>query len=93
MSDEAHTSNRTYRGLPLFENMTPESDESATVIKLSLSADQSATPRDDPRSVILGDMISERETVEHIPATKQQGLSDPRIAPRASLLQPQSSVG
>ena len=65
---------QTYRGLPLFENLASESGESATVIKLSLSADQSATPRDDPRFVIWGDMISERETEDH--STSKDSLTD-----------------
>lgn len=65
---------QTYRGLPLFENLASESGESATVIKLSLSADQSATPRDDPRFVIWGDMIKERETEDH--STSKDSLTD-----------------
>ncbi|KJA24910.1 hypothetical protein HYPSUDRAFT_65218 [Hypholoma sublateritium FD-334 SS-4] len=65
---------QTYRGLPLFENLASESGESATVIKLSLSADQNATPRDDPRFVIWGDMISERETEDH--STSKDSLTD-----------------
>ncbi|KAG6823616.1 hypothetical protein H0H92_009666 [Tricholoma furcatifolium] len=43
--------------------------EHATVIKLSLSADDSATPRDDPRFVIWGEISPERDaddqSVEH----------------------------
>ncbi|KAF9555730.1 hypothetical protein CPC08DRAFT_765709 [Agrocybe pediades] len=49
---------QTYRGLPLFETLVPEL-ENATVIKLSLEDDNDATPRDDPRFVIWGEVSSE----------------------------------
>ncbi|KAF7297266.1 hypothetical protein MIND_00959800 [Mycena indigotica] len=50
---------QTYRGLPLLEKLAP--GEETTVIKLSLSADNTAAPRDDPRFVIWGELVPERE--------------------------------
>ncbi|KAI0030459.1 hypothetical protein K488DRAFT_26430, partial [Vararia minispora EC-137] len=49
---------QTYRGLPLLEKLLPDSTET-TVIKMSLTADERATPRDDPRFVIWGDVMPE----------------------------------
>lgn len=51
---------QTYRGLPLFEKLVPEI-ESSNVIKLSLAADQSAAPRDDPRFVLWGEVQTEQD--------------------------------
>lgn len=45
---------QTYRGLPLLDKLSPETEET-TVIKLSLS-DDTAAPRDDPRFVIWGEL-------------------------------------
>ncbi|KAJ7456961.1 hypothetical protein FB451DRAFT_1275377 [Mycena latifolia] len=50
---------QTYRGLPLLEKLAP--GEETTVIKMSLSADNTAAPRNDPRFVIWGEVIPERE--------------------------------
>ncbi|KAF5376065.1 hypothetical protein D9615_007684 [Tricholomella constricta] len=55
---------QTYRGLPLLEKLSSDSEET-TVIKLSLSADESAAPRDDPRFVIWGEIQPEREYDDH----------------------------
>ncbi|KAG6909166.1 hypothetical protein DXG01_001793 [Tephrocybe rancida] len=51
---------QNFRGLPLLDKLSPDS-ESTTVIKLSLSADESATPRDDPRFVVWGEIQSDRD--------------------------------
>jgi GDP/GTP exchange factor required for growth at low temperature len=51
---------QTYRGLPRLDKLSPWSPET-TVIKMSLEADDSAVPRDDPRFVIWGEFTSERE--------------------------------
>jgi Gdp/GTP exchange factor required for growth at low temperatures len=51
---------QTYRGLPLLEKLSIESEET-TVIKMSLSADETAAPRDDPRFVIWGEIQTDRE--------------------------------
>ncbi|KAF7326699.1 hypothetical protein MVEN_02607100 [Mycena venus] len=48
---------QTYRGLPLLEKLAP--GEETTVIKMSLSSDNTAAPRDDPRFVIWGELIPE----------------------------------
>ncbi|KAF9450741.1 ras GEF [Macrolepiota fuliginosa MF-IS2] len=45
---------QTYRGLPQLDRFSPET-VGTTVIKLSLSADDTAAPRDDPRFVIWGE--------------------------------------
>jgi Gdp/GTP exchange factor required for growth at low temperatures len=49
---------QTYRGLPLFEKLVPDSGD---VIRLSLAADQSGAPRDDPRFVIWGEVQPEHD--------------------------------
>ncbi|CAK5271354.1 unnamed protein product [Mycena citricolor] len=49
---------QTYRGLPLLDRLGP--GEETTVIKLS-SSDNNAAPKDDPRFVIWGEPVSERE--------------------------------
>lgn len=66
-SSEVFNVLQTYRGLPTFENLVPDSGEAenTTVIRLSLAADQSATPRDDPRFVIWGESISEHDIEDH----------------------------
>lgn len=51
---------QTYRGLPLLDKLLPDSGET-TVIKMSLDADDTAAPRDDPRFVIWGEIQSERD--------------------------------
>ncbi|KAJ7222399.1 hypothetical protein GGX14DRAFT_663607 [Mycena pura] len=53
---------QTYRGLPLLEKLA--SGEETAVIKLSLSSDNSAAPRDDPRFVIWGELVPERDPDE-----------------------------
>lgn len=58
---------QTYRGLPLFENLVPES---STVIRLSLANDQSAAPRDDPRFVIWGESLDQDGDDEYRSASR-----------------------
>ena len=53
---------QTYRGLPPFEKLVPDSEG---VIKLSLAADQSGAPRDDPRFVIWGKVQPEHDTDDY----------------------------
>ncbi|KAJ7042906.1 hypothetical protein C8F04DRAFT_1029796 [Mycena alexandri] len=53
---------QTYRGLPLLEKLA--AGEDTAVIKLSLSSDNTAAPRDDPRFVIWGELIPERDPDE-----------------------------
>ncbi|OBZ74576.1 hypothetical protein A0H81_05409 [Grifola frondosa] len=45
---------QTYRGLPALDKISSTSNQ--TTIRLSLRADESAAPRDDPRFVIWGDV-------------------------------------
>lgn len=47
---------QNYRGLPALDKLSPSSTE--MTIKLSLKADDSAAPRDDPRFVIWGEIES-----------------------------------
>ncbi|KAF9468282.1 hypothetical protein BDZ94DRAFT_1317952 [Collybia nuda] len=51
---------QTYRGLPLLEKLSLGTEET-TVIKMSLSADDTAVPRDDPRFVIWGEIQQEQD--------------------------------
>ncbi|KAJ7161005.1 hypothetical protein C8R46DRAFT_1164641 [Mycena filopes] len=53
---------QTYRGLPLLEKLA--AGEDTAVIKLSLASDNTAAPRDDPRFVIWGELVPERELDE-----------------------------
>lgn len=63
---------QTYRGLPCFENLVPDSEG---VIKLSLAADQSGAPRDDPRFVIWGEVQPEYDTDDYH-STFRDSLTD-----------------
>ncbi|KAL1664585.1 hypothetical protein GGF50DRAFT_54504 [Schizophyllum commune] len=48
---------QTYRGLPQLDKLSAAEQEDSTVtVKLSLSSDDTAAPRDDPRFVIWGDV-------------------------------------
>lgn len=73
---------QTYRGLPLLDKLSPDSEET-TVIKMSLSADETAAPRDDPRFVIWGEMQSERDISEDLSAS-QGSLTDLSSSTRSS---------
>jgi len=55
---------QTFRGLPLLDRFSPEVVDT-TVIKLSLSADDTAAPRDDPRFVIWGERIMDWDHDDH----------------------------
>jgi GDP/GTP exchange factor required for growth at low temperature len=63
---------QTYRGLPCFENLVPDFEG---VIKLSLAADQSGAPRDDPRFVIWGEVQPEHDTDDYH-STYRDSLTD-----------------
>lgn len=63
---------QTYRGLPSFERLVPDSEG---VIKLSLSADKTGAPRDDPRFVIWGEVQPEHDTDEYR-ATLRDSVTD-----------------
>ncbi|KAL1741639.1 hypothetical protein HDZ31DRAFT_44998 [Schizophyllum fasciatum] len=48
---------QTYRGLPQLDKLSAaEQDDTTVTVKLSLSSDETAAPRDDPRFVIWGDV-------------------------------------
>ena len=65
---------QTYRGLPLFEKLVPESEDT-TVFKLSLAVDQSAAPRDDPRFVLWGETLPDRD-VEDFSSASRDSLTE-----------------
>lgn len=65
---------QTYRGLPLFEMLVPESEDT-TVFRLSLAADQSAAPRDDPRFVLWGEILPDGD-VEDFGSASRDSLTD-----------------
>jgi hypothetical protein len=69
---------QTYRGLPLFEKLVPEVEDT-TVYRLSLAADQSAAPRDDPRFVLWGETLPDQD-VEDFYATSRDSLSNPSLS-------------
>ena len=47
---------QTYRGLPLLDRM-----DDSTVIRMSYCSDNIATPRDDPRFVLWGEIMGRQE--------------------------------
>jgi Gdp/GTP exchange factor required for growth at low temperatures len=49
---------QTYRGLPQLDKLF---QDETTVIKMSLSADETAAPKDDPRFVIWGEIYAQTE--------------------------------
>ena len=63
---------QTYRGLPSFEKLVPDSEG---VIKLSLAADQSGAPRDDPRFVIWGEVQREHD-MDDYHSTSRDSLTE-----------------
>lgn len=70
---------QTYRGLPLLDLLFPDS-AGETTIKMSLRADDSATPRDDPRFVLWGEtsLTSEVDTDElSLSQSSRAGVSSP----------------
>ncbi|KAJ7058009.1 hypothetical protein C8F01DRAFT_1149127 [Mycena amicta] len=64
---------QTFRGLPLLEKLA--AGEETTVIKLSLSSDNTAAPRDDPRFVIWGELVPERDPDEQSQTSHTDGSS------------------
>ena len=70
---------QTYRGLPLLDRLFPDSS-GETTIKMSLRADDSATPRDDPRFVLWGEtsLISAVDTDDvSLSQNSRTGVSSP----------------
>ncbi|KAJ6531285.1 ras guanine nucleotide exchange factor domain-containing protein [Mycena capillaripes] len=52
---------QTYRGLPLLEELSSGEE---TTVKMSLSSDNTAAPKDDPRFVIWGELVPDRDPDE-----------------------------
>ncbi|KAJ7146148.1 hypothetical protein C8R44DRAFT_8509 [Mycena epipterygia] len=74
---------QTYRGLPLLDKLDKLSPgEETTVIKMSLSSDNTAAPRDDPRFVIWGELLPEREPDD---VSVSQGTDGSSSAPSSSM--------
>jgi hypothetical protein len=80
---------QTYRGLPLLDKLSPGSEET-TVIKMSLSSDNTAAPKDDPRFVIWGEPVLERETDDAVSQSHTDGSSS---APSSSMSKKRSIRG
>ncbi|KAJ7585243.1 hypothetical protein C8J56DRAFT_789163 [Mycena floridula] len=77
---------QTYRGLPLLDKLLPEAEET---IKLSLAADESAAPKDDPRFVIWGEIQVDRDE-EH--SVSQESIADLSSSTRSSTLSKRRST-
>lgn len=73
---------QTYRGLPLLDRFSPET-VNTTVIKLSLSADDTAAPRDDPRFVIWGEPNPEWDHDDH--SVSRDSITDGSVGGSSSL--------
>ncbi|KAI8990426.1 hypothetical protein BD414DRAFT_437955 [Trametes punicea] len=58
---------QTYRGLPSLDKI--ESSPNETTVRLSLRADESAAPRDDPRFVIWGEVDPDRDVYDETPSS------------------------
>lgn len=68
---------QTYRGLPLLDRLFADSTET-TVIKMSVNADETAAPRDDPRFVIWGEVYPDPEDHLSVSQESQTNLSSSR---------------
>ncbi|KAJ3574858.1 hypothetical protein NP233_g1486 [Leucocoprinus birnbaumii] len=73
---------QTYRGLPLLDRFSPET-VNTTVIKLSLSADDTAAPRDDPRFVIWGELNPDWDHDDH--SVSRDSYTDGSVGGSSSL--------
>ncbi|KAG6836966.1 hypothetical protein H0H93_000358 [Arthromyces matolae] len=91
---------QNYRGLPMLDKLWSEL-ESNPVIKLSLSSEESAAPRDDPRFVMWGEVPVDRDfddqTLEHDSITdfssvQSSSLSSRRRASKAKSIEAPSSL-
>ncbi|OJT12320.1 hypothetical protein TRAPUB_11095 [Trametes pubescens] len=69
---------QTYRGLPSLDKI--ESSFNETTVRLSLRAEESAVPRDDPRFVIWGDVDTERDAYDETPSSATDQSSHPNSA-------------
>ncbi|KAF4568291.1 hypothetical protein EYR36_010301 [Pleurotus pulmonarius] len=80
---------QTYRGLPLLDKLLPESEE-GPVIKMSLSSDDTAAPRDDPRFVIWGEVQVESDGDDV--SVSQGSYTDISVSARSSTISRKRSV-
>ena len=64
---------QTYRGLPTLDKIMSSPQE--TTIRLSLRAEESVAPRDDPRFVIWAEVEAERDAYEEFGASSATELS------------------
>ena len=64
---------QTYRGLPTLDKIMASPQE--TTIRLSLRADDSVAPRDDPRFVIWAEVDAERDAYEEFGASSATDMS------------------
>lgn len=56
---------QTYRGIPNLDRLAlDDADQEVTTVKISLSTDLSAVPRDDPRFVIWGEVVADQDTFD-----------------------------
>ncbi|KAJ7699366.1 hypothetical protein B0H17DRAFT_926723 [Mycena rosella] len=82
---------QTYRGLPLLEKLAP--GDETTVIKMSLSADNTAAPRDDPRFVIWGEVVPERDAVDDMSVSQgSHGHTDGSSSAQSSSMSKKRSI-
>ena len=77
------------RGLPALDRLSPTSQE--TTIKLSLKAEESAAPRDDPRFVIWGEV--EPEDSEEISISMSQATDPSASSVRSGMARRRSTKG
>jgi GDP/GTP exchange factor required for growth at low temperature len=63
---------QTYRGLPVLERLL-ESPSNTTVIKMTLTAEDNAAPRNDPRFVIWGTVALEPQTDDSQASRRSSG--------------------
>ncbi|KDQ23918.1 hypothetical protein PLEOSDRAFT_1086297 [Pleurotus ostreatus PC15] len=80
---------QTYRGLPLLDKLLPESEE-GPVIKMSLSSDDTAAPRDDPRFVIWGEVQVENDGDDV--SVSQGSYTDISVSARSSTISRKRSI-
>jgi len=62
---------QTYRGLPVLERLLEDSE--TAVIKMTLTADESAAPRNDPRFVIWGTVTMESQADDSQTSRRSSG--------------------
>lgn len=83
---------QTYRGLPDFESFMPEVGSSTTnVIRLSLTTETSAAPRDDPRFVLWGEVSPVQDIDDHRSTSRDSITDQPSSLPSSTMSRRRSS--